>query len=971
MSNQNPNAVNNGGSVFATVALSSISVRAVSGARAVAKLSVGDLNGDGVADLALGVSASSPLVAEHGVIFGQANSLTTQLNGGNFTTTTSPSIFKFASHTGVVSFSFSDIDHDGDSDLLHFQDFGWSPSGTVNAPIKIAVMEGDATPDSTTDQTLLPNQGYYGVSLVTADFNGDGYADLFSGSIVSDFNSGPAVTATTASLAGYLGGSGGLATAPSLSGYTGITPTHGGSRQAHTLALGAVDLNGDGYDDIVTNVTNQAQGVIGNAKITFGNSAGTFEQNLSSNTGGLLLQNFSFAGGNQTYRNIASGGDVNGDGLADMAGWSGGHRDILDPGTGSFVLFGNTSYASGGSVDISALNGTNGIKLTGVSSGINSMALGDLNGDGIGDIVVGSKNTGSGAGKLWVVWGKDGSFSSGSIDLSVDNPALFTNLTGAASQGIGTALTIADMDGDGRNDLVVGAEDGTVDIVSGEHFQDMLITPLKCYSTFEDRPLTLSTAMLLSNDSDPDSDPLTIQSVQGAVGGTVDFDLDGNIVFTPTANYNGPASFTYTISDGNGGADTATVNLTVKSDEMALASVGVRAASNARGVAKLSAGDFNGDGATDLALGVSASSPLVSEHGVILGQASSLATQLNGGNFTTTTSPSVIKFASHTGVVNFEFADIDLDGDRDLLRFEDFGWSPSGTVNAPIKIAVMEGDATPDNATDQMLLPSRGYYGAGIVTGDFNGDGHLDVFTGSIVSDFNGGGAVSTTTPIVAGFLGSSGGLSTSPTISAYAGLTPVGVASKSMHGIVAGALDINGDGYDDIVTTMGGGNDGQTNYGPTKITFGNSAGTFEQNLSSNTGGLLLQNFTFSGGDNIYRNITSGGDVNGDGVADMAGWSGGHLDILNPGTGSFVLFGNTSYAAGSSVDIATLNGSNGVKLTGVTSGINSMALGDLNGDGLADIVVGSKGADSGAGKLWVVWGKDGGFSSGSIDLSAE
>ena len=50
--------------------------------------------------------------------------------------------------------------------------------------------------------------------------------------------------------------------------------------------------------------------------------------------------------------------------------------------------------------------------------------------------------------------------------------------------------------------------------------------------------------------------------MQGATNGSVAL-VGGNVVFTPAANYNGPASFTYTISDGHGGTDTATVSLTV------------------------------------------------------------------------------------------------------------------------------------------------------------------------------------------------------------------------------------------------------------------------------------------------------------------------------------------------------------------------------------------------------------------------
>ena len=81
-------------------------------------------------------------------------------------------------------------------------------------------------------------------------------------------------------------------------------------------------------------------------------------------------------------------------------------------------------------------------------------------------------------------------------------------------------------------------------------------------TTNEDQPLTLSSAILLGNDVDVDGDPLTITSVQSAVNGTVAL-VNGVVVFTPAPNYNGPASFTYTITDGQGGTSTATVNITV------------------------------------------------------------------------------------------------------------------------------------------------------------------------------------------------------------------------------------------------------------------------------------------------------------------------------------------------------------------------------------------------------------------------
>lgn len=81
-------------------------------------------------------------------------------------------------------------------------------------------------------------------------------------------------------------------------------------------------------------------------------------------------------------------------------------------------------------------------------------------------------------------------------------------------------------------------------------------------SAVEDTPLSIAASSLLANDTDADGDTLTIQSVQGAENGTVSLS-GGSVIFTPFANYSGPASFTYTISDGKGGTDTAKVYLSV------------------------------------------------------------------------------------------------------------------------------------------------------------------------------------------------------------------------------------------------------------------------------------------------------------------------------------------------------------------------------------------------------------------------
>ncbi|MBU3029241.1 Ig-like domain-containing protein [Paracoccus marinaquae] len=63
----------------------------------------------------------------------------------------------------------------------------------------------------------------------------------------------------------------------------------------------------------------------------------------------------------------------------------------------------------------------------------------------------------------------------------------------------------------------------------------------------------------LANDSDADGDALSITSVGEAANGTVTLNADGTVSYAPNANFNGRDSFTYRVSDGNGGTDTASV----------------------------------------------------------------------------------------------------------------------------------------------------------------------------------------------------------------------------------------------------------------------------------------------------------------------------------------------------------------------------------------------------------------------------
>ena len=125
------------------------------------------------------------------------------------------------------------------------------------------------------------------------------------------------------------------------------------------------------------------------------------------------------------------------------------------------------------------------------------------------------------------------------------------------------------------------------------------------------------------------------------------------------------------------------------------------------------------------------------------------------------------------------------------------------------------------------------------------------------------------------------------------------------------------------------------------------------------------------------RSLSSAGDVNGDGFDDLI--IGAYQADQAGGTEhgeTYVVFGRSA-AAGSSIALSSLDGTNGFLLTGIDAGDRSgrsvSGAGDVNGDGFDDLIIGAYQADqspTGAeGETYVVFGKSGGFAS-SIALVA-
>ncbi|MEX2187538.1 MAG: Ig-like domain-containing protein [Pirellulales bacterium] len=95
------------------------------------------------------------------------------------------------------------------------------------------------------------------------------------------------------------------------------------------------------------------------------------------------------------------------------------------------------------------------------------------------------------------------------------------------------------------------------------------------YTVNEDQTLTVASASgVLANDTDAESDPLTAELVTGPTHGTLTLNPNGSFTYTPTANYNGPDSFTYRARDAQQPSQTVLVTLTVNAVNDAPTAVG-------------------------------------------------------------------------------------------------------------------------------------------------------------------------------------------------------------------------------------------------------------------------------------------------------------------------------------------------------------------------------------------------------------
>lgn len=269
----------------------------------------------------------------------------------------------------------------------------------------------------------------YGRDVQSADLDGDGYADLLSSAREYreglDWGYGILVN---------WGGPKGLSATP--------TPLYWTMEWDGRFTVG--DVDGDKHPDVVT-LVNEFDVDDGYGQVLHGP--------FTRDGGKAGRSHFTIEPDNFQMADRIAAGDVNGDGVADLA--VGAHDgDEPDSRRTALLLGGSTGFA-----EPVWLKDTAGRRIGG-----EDLAIGDLDKDGYGEIVVGHSNDGydsdvelpTKGGALGVVYGGPNGISTTRKPVWINQDTAGVPGAGERGDRMGTALSIGDTDGDGYQDLATG-----------------------------------------------------------------------------------------------------------------------------------------------------------------------------------------------------------------------------------------------------------------------------------------------------------------------------------------------------------------------------------------------------------------------------------------------------------------------------------------------------------------------------------
>ncbi len=298
-------------------------------------------------------------------------------------------------------------------------------------------------------------------ATIRADFNGDGRGDLAVGAPgdnVGSIQDAGAVNVLYGTLSG-LSASGNQLWSQDSPGVPGAAETFDG----FGASLAAGDFNGDGRADLAVGVPLEDVGGVGNAgavQVLYGTPSGlsaSGNQRWHQNSPGVLEA----ADGGEWFGTELAAGDLNGDGRADLI------VGVPYEGLGGAAEAGAAQVLYGTPSGLSATGNqlwhqdSRGILETAEASDrfSSALAVGDLNGDGRGDLAVGVPDEGLDglrfAGAVNVIYGTPSGLSASGNQLWHQNsPGILE--TAEANEGFGATLATGDLNGNGRTDLTVG-----------------------------------------------------------------------------------------------------------------------------------------------------------------------------------------------------------------------------------------------------------------------------------------------------------------------------------------------------------------------------------------------------------------------------------------------------------------------------------------------------------------------------------
>ncbi|MCF8341400.1 MAG: FG-GAP-like repeat-containing protein [Chitinophagaceae bacterium] len=856
----------------------------------------GDVNGDGYSDVIVGaygfdnkwLSNAGEALIYHGSATGISSTASTVLESN-----------QEGAYMGNAVSSAGDINGDGYSDVI-VGAYKYDNGGIAIDQGAVFIYYGSTIGINTSISTKLGSNApdaWFGNSVSGAgDVNGDGYSDVIVGTYGYDHGQTREGTAFV-----YHGSATGINTTVAT-----ILEANQANAFAGYSVSGAGDVNGDGYSDVIIGafLYDNGQDNEGAAFIFHGSASGI--NPIIANIVESNQQNAWFG------YSVSGAGDVNGDGFSDViVGSLYYDNGQIDEGA-AFVYLGGALGIS--SVSYKTLESNQEYAQLGVTvSGV-----GDINGDGYGDIIVGANQYDNGQtdeGAAFVYQGGAMGINT-SYTIFVESNQTNARL-GRAVSGTG------DVNGDGYSDVIVGAENYS----NGEWSEGAAFV----YHGSASGINTTASTMVESNQAG------AYLGFSVSEAGDVNGDGYSDVIIGAIGFDNGQtdegAAFVY---HGNSSGISTTYSAMLESNQ----------ANAGMGYSVSSAGDVNGDGYGDVIVGARYYDNGQIDEGVAFVYHGSPS----GINITNATIIESNQAYSWLGCSVSNAGDVNSDGFGDVI-IGAYKYT-NGQTNEGAAF-VYNGSTTGINKNSATMIESNqssswlGYSVSG--AGDVNGDGYSDVIVGAYyyTNLFAEEGAAFVYHGSAAGINSTASSMVESNQVGAYMGSS------------VSGAGDVNGDGYSDVIVGAFVYDNGQSDEGAAFVFHGSASG-----INTMPAAKVESN---QAGASMGYSVSGAGDVNGDGYSDVI--VGAYLyDNNEADEGAvFIYYGS---ATGISINVPTILESN---QSYAQLGNSVSIAGDVNGDGYGDLIIGAPNYSHGEnseGAAFVYLGNCGGSHAAANNIRA-